>query len=1289
MLNEASDELVNGKFVDRQKRAGSVSSGKSKKSKRNAKKKRARRWTCLVESLKTSTDYLYEFCHNEKSVEGCKDAIMYLTNSVRDFEALIKSIEVENDFENLKEKTGRPNVAWEIRKTMGSPSHVLMDRLVQPNGPPFILINEKKQEMAQKEAQIGYEDNDENGWKVVQRRKRSVSSVTTQSLVDEKEMTPEEVESIIPPKQSVYDRLYSSAVKSRDGQPSTSNVFTSSRGGATSGRLMCPRSVMDLPQTRASMAKIAYSRQKLWQQRAQTTLAEKFKERQKLYRKEVQEKRAQTRCGLNFADPVAVKKAAQDFIEKKRKIREAASAIDLRSLGSICETGEEADAIPADPKPSDQQNMDLERIRPLRVPLPPASWHGVPLDLEDSVEWREMTEEEESLANEERSLTRELENEESISIDEEIERHVAADEDEIEENQESVQETGTQTVEPQTFAECLKNWDAKMYASFPWCEVFDDDFTGHYKEPGEETAKLEKLSSPRKRDISNLQEKTLLRQQRAEELRQQLLEEKAQRLKDLSKKIDEIRTRQAEIYERKMDLYATSMESHEEKRNKNIAEIVKKAKDDDQRVQEVIFCNTVEADLSAHEKEIREKVKEKEFEKRKDRIANERQKRHGEKVAKEQAAEERRKVAEQERVARLQELAEAKQARSSLVEAQREELEKGRRERRRQREERFELTKAAEIEKKSNEQKKKQIKFDSSIRRHEQTIETVRAKAHELANAKVFARWEALTNASAWPSQSTSKQWLCIRCNITLHSELEIMAHIIGQTHLDAWKTKALDVTHHKLAMEFCESVFEGDSTQTSLSTSIVIEEALDKKKIQKARQKITQRVKKCYEQVKESTPYKEQLKIKVKDRSIRDLQASLNNERQQRPMEHAIIDLIKQFNADDQLPGQLFASGLLRAIAEHIPSLAATIDQERIRAKLFQLLTLMCDKHPMASLYLFTCTNLPIWFADQMSALAKSVNVEKLLELLELWEGFIPKSVKLDKSYEIDQREIAIRVDMFVGYCLTLNVPADLDSLITKLMLSCENLSLVERLYKFAQKLNDVSMSESTIEFINKLIDPLLIGIIEQMQLAGSAMETSTASSIEESNTVIPQLHDNPYCLIALAFCSRLKEVDFKKSFCNNDSRFMRLGLILSKCIHFTSDQNPLRNSDFYAQLPVYKGLPSAKMASIVLVGRLTVLSPSHQLLFQLGGSSSTLATLCQLPIQYYTKKPSRELIVMAIALIARNSVSGIDLIKQHLGIEWISKSLELSTSQPRFQSYSFSKDDLSSMIQFFNSNL
>jgi hypothetical protein len=48
------------------------------------------------------------------------------------------------------------------------------------------------------------------------------------------------------------------------------------RNGYMAGRLMCPRSAMDLPQTKSSMAKIAYSRQLLWQRYHKKVLTEKL-----------------------------------------------------------------------------------------------------------------------------------------------------------------------------------------------------------------------------------------------------------------------------------------------------------------------------------------------------------------------------------------------------------------------------------------------------------------------------------------------------------------------------------------------------------------------------------------------------------------------------------------------------------------------------------------------------------------------------------------------------------------------------------------------------------------------------------------------------------------------------------------------------------------------------------------------------------------------------------------------------------------------------------------------------
>ncbi|VDN58355.1 unnamed protein product [Dracunculus medinensis] len=91
---------------------------RNKKDERAAdKRQQAKCWTYYVETLKRTIDCLYEICRSEQSIIGCKEALMYLANSVRDFEALIETINVEVAWED---KVKPHSVAWEIRKTMSA-----------------------------------------------------------------------------------------------------------------------------------------------------------------------------------------------------------------------------------------------------------------------------------------------------------------------------------------------------------------------------------------------------------------------------------------------------------------------------------------------------------------------------------------------------------------------------------------------------------------------------------------------------------------------------------------------------------------------------------------------------------------------------------------------------------------------------------------------------------------------------------------------------------------------------------------------------------------------------------------------------------------------------------------------------------------------------------------------------------------------------------------------------------------------------------------------------------------
>uniref|UniRef100_A0A0K0DEF4 SCAPER_N domain-containing protein n=1 Tax=Angiostrongylus cantonensis TaxID=6313 RepID=A0A0K0DEF4_ANGCA len=86
------------------------------------RRKRGQQWAFHMESFKKAVDYLYEICRSEHNISACKEAIIYLENSKRDFESLINTINVEASWD----ESSKPQaVAWEIRKSSHTPVHVI------------------------------------------------------------------------------------------------------------------------------------------------------------------------------------------------------------------------------------------------------------------------------------------------------------------------------------------------------------------------------------------------------------------------------------------------------------------------------------------------------------------------------------------------------------------------------------------------------------------------------------------------------------------------------------------------------------------------------------------------------------------------------------------------------------------------------------------------------------------------------------------------------------------------------------------------------------------------------------------------------------------------------------------------------------------------------------------------------------------------------------------------------------------------------------------------------------
>lgn len=199
--------------------------------------------------------------------------------------------------------------------------------------------------------------------------------------------------------ENVFSRLaYGAKSSAQAGTAEAAKADENDRPGCTSGRLVTPRSVMDIPQTKSSMAKIAYSRQLLWQQHKKL-LTEKLSVRRK-------QQRQLSALG-----------------NRRKSLPVLANTTNMpENLESNLESIHEEDKNPSESSLKTQVGH-YSKSEPQGLPHQHlGSWNMCEDD-----EWRALTEEEESLAHEEASLKKEIEDEESVSIDDEVHRRVILD----------------------------------------------------------------------------------------------------------------------------------------------------------------------------------------------------------------------------------------------------------------------------------------------------------------------------------------------------------------------------------------------------------------------------------------------------------------------------------------------------------------------------------------------------------------------------------------------------------------------------------------------------------------------------------------------------------------------------------------------------------------------------------------------------------------------------------------------------------------------------------------------
>ncbi|XP_027513397.1 S phase cyclin A-associated protein in the endoplasmic reticulum isoform X1 [Corapipo altera] len=819
---------------------------------------RARYWAFLFDNLRRAVDEIYVTCESDQSVVECKEVLMMLDNYVRDFKALIDWIQLQEKLEKADAQSRPTSLAWEVKK-MSPGRHVIpspsTDRIsVTSNarrslnfGNPAVTISATRlapagvswadkvkanhgtkaanPELATAQtclappAQKSLRKNDRKdaeGWETVQRgrpvRSRSTALATK---------PPVAAESLKPRGDSDKENAISPPAENKPGSSGTESGASKSTEPGQQDPLQQPEG----------------------------PLAE----------------RTQFPAGASETNGSTGTPLQGDSSQAAPEMPPALPSTDCASKALQLNEASSQSTDPVDwhqtEKAKTEAEMDASDIS--------NSMAEVLAKKEELADRLEKANEEAiaSAIAEEEQLTREIEAEENndinIETDNDSDFSVSASM-----GNGSISFCGLSM----DWNDVLADYEAResWRQSNSWGDRVEEEPA---RPPGHGIHMHEKLSSPsRKRTIAESKKKHEEKQMKAQQLREKLREEKTLKLQKLMEREKDVRKWKEELLDQRRRMMEEKLLHAEFKREVQLQAIVKKAQEEEAKVNEIAFINTLEAQNKRHD--VLNKLKE--YEQRLNELQEERQRRQEEKQARDEAVQERKRALEAERQARVEELLMKRKEQEARIEQQRQEKEKARedaaRERARDREERLAALTAAQQEAMEELQKKIQLKHDESIRRHMEQIEQRKEKAAELSSGR-----HANTDyAPKLTPYERKKQ--CSLCNVMISSEVYLFSHIKGKKHQQAVRENS-SIQGRELSDEEVEHLsLKKYIVDIVIESSVPVEPLKDgeeKQKIKKKAKKLKARMNsraKEYESLMEAknavsdSPFKSKLQRLTKD---------------------------------------------------------------------------------------------------------------------------------------------------------------------------------------------------------------------------------------------------------------------------------------------------------------------------------------------------------------------------------------------------------------------------------------
>ncbi|XP_078388441.1 S phase cyclin A-associated protein in the endoplasmic reticulum isoform X3 [Cetorhinus maximus] len=811
---------------------------------------RARYWAFLFDNLRRAVDEIYVTCESDQSVVECKEVLMMLDNYVRDFKALIDWLQLQEKLENTDAQNRPTSLAWEVRK-MSPGRHVMpsppADRICTTSSARRSLNFGAPNTMAAPTALVAARLAPSGvSWadKVKANRANTVAPKHSRSNCQ---------------KSSQRIRLHPNERKDTEGWE------TVQRGRATRSR-----SATMAANASAKTSEIVY-----------LSLKDDSDKENGLS--------VSQNSKINFEQSSPSSESMTGTPEKLINRNEDTS-VEILKLPSLLQ--------PATKSPTYKHtaNMSVDPAQPDNVPLQDKSWQqdtdaienerdvdclsedvkvevipvisvqeptpsdtprlGPDVDLSSELSNQSMAavlakgeelanrlekENEEAIANaiaEEEQLTREIQAEENNDInletDNESEFSVSMSSGSL-----SLYSVSSQS-QNLDWNDVLAEYEARepWRQSTSWGDIVEEEPA---RPPGHAIQMHEKLSSPsRKMTIAESKKKHEEKQLKAQQLREKLREEQTLKLQKLLEREKEVRKWKEELLEQRRKMMEEKLLHAELKRELQLQAIVKKAQEEEAKVNEIAFINTLEAQNKRHD--VLAKLKE--YEQRLNELQEERHRRQEEKQARDEAVQERKRALEAERQARVEELMLKRREQEARIEQQRQEKEKARedaaRERAREREERLAALSAAQQEAMEELQKKIQLKHDESSRRHMEQIEQRKEKAAELSSGR-----HANTDYAPKLTPYERKKH-CSLCNVLITSEVYLFSHIKGRKHQQAVRENSSiqgrELSDEEVEHLSCKKYITDIVTETCVHPE-TSKDAEEKQKVRKKAKKLRARM--------------------------------------------------------------------------------------------------------------------------------------------------------------------------------------------------------------------------------------------------------------------------------------------------------------------------------------------------------------------------------------------------------------------------------------------------------------